>query len=906
MAARRGRDGARHGVGVVTGPGRGVFHWLSSLVRNLTRGDRSDAELDANVQSYVDLLTDEKVAGGMPPDQARRAALIEAGGIESTKEETRRVRAGAWVAEISRDVRYALRLARHAPAFSITAVLTLGLGIGANIAVFSVVNGVLLGRLPYDAPDRIVKFQNHDAQNEFGVSERERLIYADESSIFEVFATYSFGAVNMTGAGDAERLTGAIVDAGVFDVIGVHAMRGRLFTPSDASGGPGTVAVLTEGFWARRFARDESLVGRSVTLNGRPRTVVGILPAGVRLPGDFTGSPVEVYLPLVFSGPPNPENIHYLDAVARIKEGVSLEQAGTRLRVRATEVRQEISQLPETYSVRLIPVDEVVLGDVRPGLLAVSAAVALLLLIACGNLAGLLLARSQQRAAELTLRSALGASRGRLLRQMMTESVLLAIVGGGLGAVLATLGTRLLVALGPNLPRAEEIGVDGWALVFAAGLAMATGVLFGLAPALVQARRDGPATMAAGTGRGSNAGVSLGARRSLIAGQVALSVMLGIGAGLLARSVAALAAVPTGFDPSGVLTMRVTLPAASYPNLASSRRFLDDALRKIRSVPGVIEAGATTHLPLASGMGDWGLMIDGLPERDENGRRPNADWSAVSSGYFEAMGIRVVEGRTYGAGDVAGAPLVTIISERMAREYFPGRSAIGRRMRMSSTIDPVYREIIGVVADVHHEGLDQPPARQMYLPLAQFPTGQDTGGGTRSIVVKSQGDPTLPTSAIRARLRESDPDAPVALVQTMREIVDGSTSVSRLYLVMVGLFSGLAIAIVSVGIYGVASYLVATRRRELAVRRALGATSGAVVRLVVREGAMPALAGAVVGVMGALAMSGLVNNLLFGVTSRDPLVFVLVPAIITALAVAANLLPARGAIRENPTMALRN
>ncbi|HSC26192.1 MAG TPA: FtsX-like permease family protein, partial [Vicinamibacterales bacterium] len=511
---------------------------------------------------------------------------------------------------------------------------------------------------------------------------------------------------------------------------------------------------------------------------------------------------------------------------------------------------------------------------------------------------------SQQRTAELSLRSALGASKGRLVRQMLTESSLLALAGGVVGAALAAAGTRLLLALQPNLPRLDRIGVDGAALAFTAGLSMLTGIAFGLVPALSQSRRGGLQTIAAVTGRASG-GPSLRARWPLISVQVALSVTLAIGAGLLARSATALAAVTPGFASSGVLTLRVTLPSSSYPDRATTRRFLEDALADARSLPGVISAGATTHLPLVDRTGDWGLMIEGLPERDENGRRPNADWSVVSAGYFEAMGIRVIEGRTYGPRDAEGAPLVTIINERTAREYFPGRSAIGRRMRMSSTLDPVDREIIGVVADVRHDGLDQEAARQMFLPLAQFPAGQDSGGGSVSLVVRTAGDPTALTGSIRARLRDRDPNVPVALVRTLDDIVTSSTSVSRLYLVLFGVFSALAIAIVSAGVYGVASYLVATRRRELAVRRALGASSASIVGLVLKGGTLPALVGVLAGVLGALALSQLIDSLLFGVTSRDPMTFVLMPLAVLAVTGIANFLPARAAVRDSPAVGLR-
>ena len=886
--------------------GRGSLgNWLRSLVRNLGAGGGArEAELDDHLRSYVELLTEENVARGLPAGEARRVALVKVGGVEAVKEQTRAARAGALVAELGRDARHALRMAVRAPVFTVAALLTLGLGIGANTVVFSVVDAVLLRPLPYRAPERLVMFHNHDAENQFGLSDRERVIYRAESGVFSSFSAYVFNSVNLTGAAEAERVPAAYVDADLFETLGVAPARGRGFVPADANPTtPGGAVILSDEFWARRFGRDPSLLGRTLTLDDQPTTVVGILPPGLRLPGDVAGN-ASAYLPLAFSATPDPRNFHYLTAIARLREGVSLTQANERIGARAVELRSEISTLPPTYSAALVPVEREVLGDVRPGLLVVSAAVALLLLIACGNLASLLLARSQRRAPEMAMRAALGAGRARLMRQVLTESLVLAVAGGVVGVVLAWAGTRLVVILGPNLPRLDEVRVDARALWFALGVSVVTGVLFGLLPAWVQARR-GLRQVAAGTGRGTTSAAGPWVRGPLIAAQIALSVTLAIAAALLARSARELAAVPPGFDPSGVLTLRLTPAAAAYPDNVATQTLYRKLNAEIRTIPGVSAAGVVTALPLASRTGDWGLMIEGMPERLDDGRRPYADWLVASDGYFEAMGIQLLAGRTFRDSDVAGTPPVVVVNERTAREYWPGRSAVGGRLRLSSDVDPVWREVVGVVADVRHNRLDEPAERQIFLPHAQFPTGNYGPFGAMSLVVRTSGNPAALIATIRSRIAAQDRDLPVSNVRLMRDVVADSTSVQWLYLWLFGIFSALALAIVSVGVYGVASYLVAARGRELALRRVLGASGREVILLVLREGATLALAGVSAGVLGAFLLGSFIKTLLYGVTARDPLTFVAVPVVVVLVTLLANFLPARSAIRESAVSTLR-
>ena len=880
-----------------------LFAWLRSLGRNIVRARARDADLSADIQSYVELLTDEHEVAGMKPHEARRAAILELGGVEATKEATRAVRAGALLPELAQDTRYALRMAHRELGFTTAAVLTLALGIGANTAVFSVVNGVLLRPLPYADSGQIVLLHNRDADGAFGVSDRERLVHVTQSSLFSSFSTYQFAPANLIGVGEAERLVGVLADASLFTTLGVVPARGRVFVSDDDQAQPTTAAIISHELWTGRFAADELIIGRTITLNGRQRTIVGILPPGFRLPGNFIGEAASVYLP---RGPvvPDPRNIHYLSAVARLAPGVSLQQANARIGAIAARIKEDIASLPPTYSIALVPVDREVLGDVRPGLAIITAAVGLLLFIACGNLATLLLARAQKRRAEIGLRAALGASRSRIVRQILTETVLLALAGGVVGVVLAGIGARALVWLEPDLPRIDNVAVDGYVLLFTVALSVVTGLLFGLIPARVQTREGLLSLSLAGAARGSTS-ARLQARRPLVAGQVALLVTLAIGAGLLARSARFLAAVPPGFDATNVLTMRLTLPLSAYPDTAATHQYYQRLLGDVRGLRGVTAAGAVTALPMASNPGDWGLMIEGLPERLGNGRRPFADWIVASDSYFEAMGMPLLAGRTFRPSDTMASLPVVIINSRMARDYWPNGSPLGVRLRMTTDIDPVYRTIIGVVGDVRHDGLEAPVQRQIFLPRFQFPAGETPAAGDMTVVVRAGGDPSALAGALRARVAALDRNVPVAEIRTMNEVLNRSTSVTRMYLLFFGAFSALALAIVCVGLYGVSSYIVATERRSLAIRRVLGASGASVVALVLREGTMLAAMGTVAGVLTSLALAGVMSRLIFGVSSRDPVTFLAVPALIIVAALVANLLPARRVVREDAFAALR-
>lgn len=804
------------------------------------------------------------------------------------------------------DFRYAVRTLRRSPGFTAVALATLALGIGATAAMFSVVNGVLLEDMPYGDPDRIVTVWGTDTDGRFPVSENERLRYR-EQSIFESFGTYRFFSGNMLGVGDARRVVGAALDADVSAALGMTAVTGRTFTSDESQPGGDLVALLSYDMWQRDFGGRSDVVGQTLVLAGRTRTVVGVVPREFRLPGDFVGQPVQLYIPQVFGPDPDPENIHYLSAVALFNDGVSIEGARDRLAALSLRLREELPTLPPTFTAAVVPVRQQVLGEVRPVLLILLGSVALVLVIACVNVANLFLSRADGRRREISIRAALGAGRGRIVRQLLTESVVLAAIGGGLGVAIAALAGDVMIRFNPtNIPRIDQIGVDFRVVAFTAAMSLVAALLAGLVPALSASR---------GVLRGSlqdidkntTSGVRRGKlRQLLVMSEMALAVMLTIGAGLLLKSFRELSSVPPGFDPTQVLTAQISLPAADYPDAQSARAFYRDLLEHIRSMPSVAAAGAITQLPLASNPGDWGIRIEGREEeRLASGRRPFADRLIVTAGYFEVLRIPLVAGRTFSTADHTTAAPVVVINEETARRYWPNESAIGKRFYLSANIDTVYRTVIGVVHNVKHGGLGAEARPEMYLPHSQHPSSQDFPIGTMTIVIRANGDPVALTGELRRAVTDIDATVPLARLRTMESVVQASTASERLNVVLFGVFGLLGLALVSVGVYGVMSHFISQRTREFGIRLALGATPRLVLGTVVAQGLGLAIVGSVIGVSGALALGRFLSGLLFGVAWNDLATFVAVPALVTGLAVLACVVPARRATRVDTIEVLR-
>lgn len=806
------------------------------------------------------------------------------------------------------DLRFAVRQFRRNPGFAAVAVLTLALGIGANTAVFTVVSQVLLRPLPYAEEERVVTVWNTHVDGQLGLSEQEFLEYDRLEDRFASLGAYAFGSLNLAGEGEAERLPAVFVSAGVFPSVGTPLSAGRAFQPEEDVPGAAPVVLLSESLWERRFGRDPALLGRTVALDGTARTVIGILPSGFRLPGGFSGPAPDAVAPLALDrAAPDARNIHYLNAVGRLADGVTVGQARAALDAAAGRVAGRLGTLPESFSATAIPVREDVVGSARPALLILLGAVGLVLLVACVNIANLLLARSDARMRELAVRVSLGAGRRRLVRQLLTETAVLAAAGGGAGLGLGLLGAGALVSLGPpGIPRLDGVSVEPAVFAFCLLATALTALAVGLLPA-TRVSREEPVEALKGI-RGSTSG-SGGARlrRGLVTAQVAFAAALAIGAGLLVRSFVELRAVDPGFDDARTLTLEVSLPSSSYPDAPSTRRYFDLLRAEVEALPGVEAAGGTTSLPLASSIGDWGVRIRGRGPEGLGERGPAPDWMVVTEGYFDAMGIPVVWGRTFDRRDAPGGAQTVVISEAFAARHWPDGEASGAQLRMTTNIDTLWRTVVGIVGDVRQTSLEEEPRPTMYLPHSQFPsTTGDVVIGSLDLAVRARLDEASGiVGAVRRAASEIDPSVPVANVRTMREVTREATATQSFQGILLGGFAVLALALVLVGVYGVTAYLVARRTREIGIRIALGASPGGVRSLVLREGLTVTAAGLAIGLAGAWALARALEGLLYGVTARDPLTFIAVPLLLGATALVAAAIPAARAARVDPLEALR-
>jgi len=805
------------------------------------------------------------------------------------------------------DLRYAARALRRNPVFTLAAVLTLAIGIGANTAVFSVVNAVLLRAMPYPDPDRLVV-----VWGTLG-SEKETLITVPDivdmrarSRTFDALSMVRSQSVNLTGVDAPDRLNGSFVSANALTILGATAERGRLFTPEETeAGGGAAVAVLSHAAWITRFGGDPGIVGRSITLNGRPHVVIGVMAAAFRDP--MSGAN-DVWMP-VLSAPgasmtarsDSTGNLFRVWSVGRMKPGVTLAQAQADLNAIAAELSKEhpAPNADAGQGVNIVSLQQTVVGDIRPVLLTVFAFVAVVLLIACANVANLQLARATARERELSLRAALGARRGRIIRQLLTESVLLSVLGGTLGMAVGVWATRAMVAGIPDgLPPFVEVGLDPRVLFFSIAVTVASGALFGLAPAIHASRanlRGGVGS--AGAGRQAPAGARRWPFRDvLVAGQLAMCVVLLMGAGLLTRSLIALRNVDAGFDASHVLTAEFRLPRNRYDTPDKINQFMERALAAIRAVPGAQDAALVQAVPLSR---NFGLVTFELDGKGPSAAPPTVLQNVVSDGFFRTMRIPLRAGRDFDARDRADAPPVAIVSEEFARESWPGESAIGRRVKIFGPPD-VWVTVVGVVGDVKQRSLgDAPGGGQIYQPMEQGI------GIMNTVTMRTAGDPDALAKQLRAAIWSVDPDQPVWSVRSLESLVARDFAPRRFALSLAGLFAVLAVILAAIGVYGVMSYLVAQRTRELGIRLALGARRSALVGLVLARGTRVVAAATVVGVIAAFAAARLMRSQLYGVSAADPVTFVAVPLLLAAIALLATYLPARRAARVDPMVALR-
>jgi len=790
------------------------------------------------------------------------------------------------------------------------AVVALALGIGANTAIFSVVNAVLLRALPVAEADQLVIAYEAFAARGAGrssVAPSNFLAWRSGNQVFEEMSAFVTGSLTLTGGGAPELLDGARVSASLFPLLRVSAQLGRGFLPEEERLGRDRVAILGHRLWQRRFNAARDVIGQTVVLDGQPHTIVGVMPEEVSFPSHLT----EIWTPAALDPQTglNGMSGRVLSVIARLKPGVSLEAARAAMTVMAHRLGQENPGFNAGLGVTLVPLKEVVVAGYRPTLLVLWGAVGFLLLITCANVANLLLARGVARHKELAVRAALGASRGRIARQLLAESVLLALLGAGLGLLLALWGVDALVRLSPGqIPRAREISIDGRVLWFTLATALLTGVAFGLIPALQCSRtelttalKESSRNMTAGFGRHR-------ARGLLVVTEVALSLVLLVGAGLMIKSFWRLQATDPGFDPERVLTFRLSLPESRYPEPQRVTAFYEDLLGRLGRLPGVATAGATHALPVSGMGGERPLLIAGAP-RPEPGKEPTAQYRLVSPGYFRAMGIPLVQGRDFGEQDRGPAPGVVIINQALARRFWPAGDALGKRISLGGYPD-LWGEVVGVVGDVRHWGQASEAPPEMYWDFSQGWLGRSPTllrlRRSLTVVARSSADVRGHAGEVRREVAAIDPELPLSSVETMEERLGASLAGPRLSTLLIGIFAAVALALAAVGVYGVMSYAVTERTHEIGVRMALGARRSDVIKMVVGQGLRLALAGVAVGLAAALAVTRVLTRLLFEVGATDPATFASIAALVVGVAALASYLPARRATRVDPMVALRS
>jgi len=796
-----------------------------------------------------------------------------------------------------KDIRYGFRMLVRNPGFSIVVVLILAVGIGANSAVFSVVNGVLLRPLPYDEPDRIVRVYNNYLKLGYKhilISEPEFIDYRDQDEVFEDIAVFASTGFNLTGADEPQRFRGARVSSSLFHVLGADAMLGRTFLPEEDQSGQNHVVLVSHGLWERGFGGDPNLVGQTLRLNDESYTVVGIMPPHFQFPRH-----ADLWIPIAL----NLQNLdfrgrRYLSVAARLKPGVTTNQAQVNMDLIAHRLQE---QYPDYYpedsgwGISLVPLHEQTVGDIRPALLLLFGGVAFVLLICCANVANLLLVRVNSRGREIAIRNALGASWVRLIRQMLTESVLLAIVGGALGLVLAIQMIDLLVALTPaNVPRLEEINIGATVLCFALAVSLLTGVIFGSIPALKALKPNISGSLREGTRRTTEALPGRNVQNLLVISELALAMVLLIGAGLMIASFFRLQKTKPGFNPADVLTTNISLPESMYSEPHQVSLFYQQVLERLESLPEVQSVGAISHLPLMGGEACC-FGIEGRPFDMDN----TADFRAISPSYFQAMGIPLLRGRYFSEADVGNSAGVIIINETMAHRSWPNEDPVGKNIAIDKTGETGAREVVGVVGDVKHYGLATEPRREMYVPYLQRPRHSMT------LVVRARSDPINLAKVVHYAVRKVDKDQPVFNTRTMEDILSNSISRPRFSMLFLAIFSAVGLCLAAIGTYGVISYSVSQRTHEIGIRIALGARTSDVLKMVMQQVLKLTLIGLGIGIAAAFALTRVISSMLYNISPTDPVTFVCVSLFLAGVTLLASYIPARRATKVDPMVALK-
>jgi predicted permease len=879
---------------------------LKAALRSLLRRTQAESELDEELRYHIERQTEQNIRLGMGPEDARYAARRAFGGVEQAKERSRDARGVRWLEELWQDLRYGLRTLLKNRGFTVVAMLTLALGIGANTAIFSVVNSVLLRSLPYRDPERIVRIWNADGRltTQAPISEPEFNEYRSQSQSFEHVAAYVVFPNTLTSIKEPERVLTAATSSGFFPALGVQMELGRPYSSEEDQRGRNGVVVLSHRLWQRHFSADPNLIGKAVTLGGQSRAVIGITPPGFGFPGDI----VDAWTPAAINPASTNTGAHYLNVIARLRPGGALDQAKAELKAAVDRIKQRFPEYykgAEGFTAGVVPLREEIVGDIRPALLVLFGSVGFILLIACANVANLLLARAAARQKEIAVRTALGASRGRIVRQLLTESLLLSILGGTLGLLLASWSIRFLVAEKPlAIPRINEIAIDGWALGFTALVTLLTGVIFGLAPAL-HASKPGLNESLKEGGRGGAEGVGQSRTRGLlVVSQVTLSVVLLVGAGLMIKSFWRLSQVNLGYNPENVLTLRLSLPGRTPHQQAIA--FHQQLLQRAGASPGAQAVAIVNQLPLDAPRANVSFEVQGHPSEFSNDKDPVADFNTISADYFLTMGIPLLQGRSFTDRDNAQSPTVVIVNQSLARGLWPGEDPIGKRIRLTDKTP--WMEIVGVAPDLKNQALNAEARQEMYVPYVQanFGPNQNFTPYAVGLVVRATLDPASLSGAIRGEVRALDKSLAVYDVKPMGRIVADSISRPHFTTLLLAGFAGIALILVTVGVYGVISYSVARRTREIGVRKALGAQNRDVMTLFVGRGLAHALIGVTIGLVMAFALTRVMTELLYEVSATDATTFIAVPLLITTVALLACYVPVRRAVKIDPMKALRH
>jgi putative ABC transport system permease protein len=872
-----------------------------ALCRNLFRRTAVEQELSAELAQAFEFLVESKIRNGAPKSEARRLAAIELGGVEQLKEEIRESRAGYDLEALFQDVRFGLRMLLKTPGFTIVAVTTLALSIGANTAIFSLVNGVLLRPLPFPDAERIVYFEGKNPAagiTDSNISYLDFTNWSQQSDLFASTAAYWTGNADLSGDGaEPEAVPRAGVTTGFFSVLGVQPALGRAFVleddkPASFNGGRGTVAIISHGLWKRRFGSDPAIIGRVVQMKSRPLTVIGVMPPGFEYPEQ-----TQIWVNSAVNLSEEPRDNRAWSAIGRLNSNVDLKQAQTRVSAVNAQLDKQFHQTNKGWDVFLWTLHERLVREVKPSLLALLGAVGFVLLIACANVANLLLARSAARQKEIAIRAAMGASRSRVLRQMLTESILLSAIGGVAGLFLSIWLTKVLMSMLPEgAPRMEHVGIDYRVLAFALGVSALTGILFGIVPALQASKLDVTSALKEG-GRSAEGHRRTSARSLLLIGEVALSLMLLVGAGLLIKSFLRLQEMRPGFNAHNVLIANLALPYPKY-RYEQFEEFFRQLKEQLEAMPGVQAAGGSMNLPLnASGYAiGRGFIPEGRPLTVDENR--DAMFSSITGDYFRALQIPLLSGRTFELRDNFDASKVVIINETVAKRHFGSPAeAIGKRLSIWRD-EKFMREIVGVVGDTKTGSLTGEGGAQIYVPNAQ------ARENFMGLVVRTAGDPAAFATTLRHEVQALDKDQPIYNVRTMDDVVANSLGTRRVSMQLFTIFGSAALLLAAIGIYGVMAYSVTQRTQEIGIRMALGAQKSDILRLVVRQGMTLTLIGVIAGVAGAFVLTRMIANLLFGVSASDPATFTAIALLLIFVSLIACYLPAWRAARLNPTVAL--